>query len=108
MEIPTLVRKTLLCVLSICIWIIANCQSNYWQQQVNFTIDATLNDKDNSLDAFEKIEYINNSPDTLKFIWFHVWPNAYKNDKTAFSDCLLYTSDAADERSSVDLGGRRI
>ena len=25
-------------------------------------------------------------------------------DKT----CLLYTSDAADERSSVDLGGRRI
>ena len=26
----------------------------------------------------------------------HVWP------------CLLYTSDAADERSSVDLGGRRI
>ena len=24
------------------------------------------------------------------------------------SRCLLYTSDAADERSSVDLGGRRI
>ena len=27
--------------------------------------------------------------------------------KTILS-CLLYTSDAADERSSVDLGGRRI
>ena len=26
----------------------------------------------------------------------------------AISSCLLYTSDAADERSSVDLGGRRI
>ena len=25
-----------------------------------------------------------------------------------FTVCLLYTSDAADERSSVDLGGRRI
>ena len=25
-----------------------------------------------------------------------------------FQSCLLYTSDAADERSSVDLGGRRI
>mgnify|MGYP003381626672 CR=1 FL=1 len=25
-----------------------------------------------------------------------------------FGICLLYTSDAADERSSVDLGGRRI
>mgnify|MGYP003381460489 CR=1 FL=1 len=26
----------------------------------------------------------------------------------AADGCLLYTSDAADERSSVDLGGRRI
>src|SRR5678815_636016 len=25
-----------------------------------------------------------------------------------YNGCLLYTSDAADERSSVDLGGRRI
>ena len=30
-----------------------------------------------------------------------------KQDERAFI-CLLYTSDAADERSSVDLGGRRI
>ena len=29
------------------------------------------------------------------------------NDVTTYY-CLLYTSDAADERSSVDLGGRRI
>ena len=27
---------------------------------------------------------------------------------TPVDTCLLYTSDAADERSSVDLGGRRI
>jgi hypothetical protein len=70
------------------------CQSyasrqEYWQQQVDYTIDVSLHDKDNSLDAFEKIEYTNNSPDTLKFIWFHIWPNAYKSDKTAFSDQLL-------------------
>ena len=30
----------------------------------------------------------------------------FKEDKAII--CLLYTSDAADERSSVDLGGRRI
>ena len=29
-------------------------------------------------------------------------------DATPDLSCLLYTSDAADERSSVDLGGRRI
>ena len=32
-----------------------------------------------------------------------------KHEKKALNrSCLLYTSDAADERSSVDLGGRRI
>ena len=29
-------------------------------------------------------------------------------DRALRQPCLLYTSDAADERSSVDLGGRRI
>ena len=72
-----------------CLLSVVYCQSTYWQQEVNYTIDVSLNDKDHSLDGFEKIEYINNSPDTLKFIWFHLWPNAYKNDKTAFSDQLL-------------------
>lgn len=67
----------------------AYCQLPYWQQQVNYTIDVSLNDKDHSLDGFEKIEYINHSPDTLHYIWFHLWPNAYKNDRTAFSDQFL-------------------
>ena len=30
------------------------------------------------------------------------------NNGSFLYSCLLYTSDAADERSSVDLGGRRI
>ena len=30
------------------------------------------------------------------------------HQRTELYPCLLYTSDAADERSSVDLGGRRI
>ena len=61
----------------------------YWQQEVSYTIDVTLNDKDHSLDGFEKLVYVNRSPDTLRFIWFHLWPNAYKNDRTAFSDQFL-------------------
>ena len=32
----------------------------------------------------------------------------FENVPIVFLTCLLYTSDAADERSSVDLGGRRI
>lgn len=63
--------------------------SQYWQQQVNYVIDVSLNDKEKTLDGFEKISYTNHSPDTLHYIWFHLWPNAYKNDQTAFSDQLL-------------------
>ena len=42
------------------------------------------------------------------------WPFAYGDLEPYYGRaeslyrCLLYTSDAADERSSVDLGGRRI
>ena len=32
----------------------------------------------------------------------------YRSIQIRINNCLLYTSDAADERSSVDLGGRRI
>ena len=34
--------------------------------------------------------------------------NAILKEIAPDESCLLYTSDAADERSSVDLGGRRI
>ena len=30
------------------------------------------------------------------------------NKNASFNDCLLYTSDAADDMQCVDLGGRRI
>ena len=56
----------------------------YWQQEVNYKITVSLNDSNHTLSAFEEIEYINNSPDSLHFIWFHIWPNAYSGNKTAF------------------------
>ena len=54
----------------------------YFQQKVNYTIQVTLNDKNHEISAFEKVEYINNSPDTLQFLYFHLWPNAYSGNQT--------------------------
>ena len=83
-------RYILLFTFIFCKLLTVNCQTNkYWQQKVDYTIDVLLDDKQHSLDAFEKLVYTNNSPDTLRFIWFHLWPNAYKNDKTAFSEQML-------------------
>ena len=58
-------------------------QQPYWQQQLNYTIKAELNDKDNSITGTETIIYKNNSQTSLDFIWFHIWANAYKNETTA-------------------------
>ena len=60
-------------------------ESEYFQQNVDYNIEVTLNDTNHTLTAFEKLIYSNNSPDTLDFIWFHIWPNAYKNDSTAYA-----------------------
>ena len=64
-------------------------QRPYFQQKTAYQINVSLNDIDQSLDGNLKLNYQNNSQDTLRFIWFHLWPNAYKNDRTAFSDQLL-------------------
>lgn len=68
---------------------IVNAQQNYFQQEVNYTIDVTLNDVTHELHAFEKIQYINNSTSTLDAIYFHLWANAYKNNETALAKQLL-------------------
>jgi len=64
-------------------------QNHYWQQEVNYRLDVSLNDTNKTLDGFLSLDYINHSLDTLRFIWFHIWPNAYKNDQTAFSEQML-------------------
>ena len=58
---------------------------NYFQQTVNYKIQVTLNDTRHELKGFESIEYINNSPDTLLFLYFHLWPNGYSNNGTALA-----------------------
>ena len=73
--------KTMITVLFLAV--IFGNDDSYFQQHVAYDIEVTLNDSSHTLDAYEKIIYTNNSPDTLDFIWFHLWPNAYKNTETA-------------------------
>jgi hypothetical protein len=84
-----MLKRLLLLLFIACIGVAARSQSPYWQQETNYTIDVQLNDQLHSLDGFLKLQYTNHSPDTLSFIWFHLWPNAFKNDHTAFSEQLL-------------------
>lgn len=66
-------------------------QENYFQQEVNFTINVTLDDQRHLLKASETIQYINNSPDNLDFIYFHLWPNAYSGNNTDLAKQIFRT-----------------
>jgi hypothetical protein len=60
-------------------------QEQYFQQEVNFKITAELDDVRHQLHGQWRMEYHNNSPDTLSFLYLHLWPNAYQNRSTAFA-----------------------
>ncbi len=62
---------------------------DYFQQKVNYDIHVTLNDLKHELRGSESVEYINNSPDTLGFIYYHLWPNAYSDNNTKLAKELL-------------------
>ena len=64
-------------------------QIKYWQQDLKYNIVVHVDDSLKLLKSNLNLTYKNNSPDTLKSIWFHCWPNAYENDRTAFSEQLL-------------------
>lgn len=56
-----------------------------WQQEVNYKINVILDTTSQQLHGIVAIDYLNHSPDTLKEIYMHLWPNAYKNNETAFA-----------------------
>jgi hypothetical protein len=49
----------------------------YWQQDVAYKIRAAVDDKTDIVDATEELTYFNNSPDTLYFVYFHLYQNAF-------------------------------
>ncbi len=78
-----------------CSFCIVNCAfcGDYFQQKVDYKIRVSLEDKSHSLKGDIVIHYTNNSPDSLSDIYFHLWPNAYKNDETALADQLSRMGD---------------
>jgi hypothetical protein len=49
----------------------------YWQQDVYYKIYAKMNEIENVIEAAEELTYWNNSPDTLYYVYFHLFQNAF-------------------------------
>lgn len=74
--------KVLIFITSVLISPMLLSGNSYWQQKANYHIKVSLDDQHHFLRGWEKISYFNRSPDTLDTLYFHLWPNAYRNKET--------------------------
>ena len=52
--------------------------SKYWQNTANYDLKVNFNPETRALKGVVEVVYYNNSPDTLKQLWFKLYPNLYK------------------------------
>lgn len=52
----------------------------YWQNRVNYQIKAAIDTATKTLTATETLDYVNNSPDALQYLWLQLDQNTYKKD----------------------------
>lgn len=53
--------------------------ARYWQNRADYTLNATLDTTGKSVRGSLRLRYRNNSPDTLRFVWFHTEQNAFRS-----------------------------
>ncbi|MEM1406342.1 MAG: M1 family aminopeptidase [Bacteroidota bacterium] len=52
--------------------------TSYWQQHVDYTMDVKMDIKTHQFTGDQKLVYTNNSPDTLKKVYYHLYFNAFQ------------------------------
>ena len=55
-----------------------SAQADRWQQHINYNIKASLDVNTNIIKGTEEIVYTNNSTDTLRKVYFHLYWNAFQ------------------------------
>ncbi|MEZ2442120.1 M1 family metallopeptidase [Chitinophaga sp. RCC_12] len=59
-------------------WLKLSAQSDRWQQRVKYTMDVKVDAPANQFTGQQHLEYYNNSPDTLKKVFYHLYWNAFQ------------------------------
>jgi hypothetical protein len=60
----------------------------YWQQQANYKINITLNEKNQSIVGAETITYFNHSPDALEYLWVQLDQNVRQKKSDTYSTAI--------------------
>ncbi|HLL41725.1 MAG TPA: M1 family metallopeptidase [Segetibacter sp.] len=59
-----------------------SAQPDRWQQRISYNINVKMNVATNRFNGIEKIDYFNNSPDTLYRVFFHTYWNAFQRNSS--------------------------
>ena len=70
----------------------------YWQQQANYDIDVEIDDEKQRIIGAETINYINKSPDPLRYVWIALENNIFRPD----SDSNMTRTASDPSRMSFD------
>src|ERR687897_552868 len=63
----------------------------YWQQRVDYNIRVRLDTTEKRISGTVQLQYTNNSPDTLRFVWMQLDQNLFRPGSTG---SLLFASDS--------------
>lgn len=55
-----------------------------WQQRVDYTMDVRLLTDNRALEGEQRLVYHNNSPDTISYVYYHLFYNAFRSGSMFF------------------------
>src|SRR5437762_7532888 len=71
-------KKLILVPYALCLVLLAFAQPDRWQQRVKYSMNIEMNVQTNRFTGKQKLEYTNNSPDTLTRVFYHLYFNAFQ------------------------------
>lgn len=95
-------KKSILAICGLALALSAQAQDNHWQQQADYQMNVTMNVKNFQYKGVQKVTYINNSPDTLSTVFFHLYFNAFQPNSEM--DANLQTLPDPDGRMATNVG----
>ncbi|WP_311322934.1 M1 family metallopeptidase [Capnocytophaga leadbetteri] len=95
-------KKSILAICGFALALSAQAQDNHWQQQADYQMNVTMNVKNFQYKGIQKVTYINNSPDTLTTVFFHLYFNAFQPNSEM--DANLQTLPDPDGRMATNVG----
>ena len=95
-------KKSILTICGFALALSVQAQDNHWQQQADYQMNVTMNVKNFQYKGVQKVTYINNSPDTLTTVFFHLYFNAFQPNSEM--DANLQTLPDPDGRMATNVG----